>query len=94
MPAPLAAIWATLAIFLALLAVLAVRLSAGQDPGLLALKANAPLPPRHVLVKRVYERVVVVHLPPNATPHGASSSQQVSSEGGAFSAGSLVTRAS
>lgn len=91
---PLAAIWLALVGFLALLAVLAARLAAGQDPGLLAMKARTPRPARQVLVKRIYERVVVVHLPANAAPHGSSSSQQVSSEGAAPAPGALVTRAS
>jgi len=88
------AVWVTLAIFLVLVAVLAVRVSAGEDPALLALKAKAPRSARQVLVKRIYERVVVVHLPPNAPRHVSSSSQQVSSEGIAVSLGAPVTRTS
>jgi hypothetical protein len=91
---PFAAIWVTLAVFLTLLAVLAVRVASGEDPALLALKARAPRPARQVLVRRIYERVVVVHLPANATQHGSSSSQQVSSEPAASSPGALVTRTS
>ena len=90
---PFTAIWATLAVFLALLAVLAARVAAGEDPGLLALQAKAPRPARQVLVRRIYERVVVVHLPSGAAPQSASSSQQVSSEAGAAS-GAPVTRTS
>jgi hypothetical protein len=84
--------WLTLAMFLALLAVLAARVASGHDPGLLALAAKTPLPPRQVLVKRVYERVVVVHLPPNAPPQSASSS--MSSEAGGVSGGPVATRSS
>ena len=89
---PLTAVWITLSAFLALLAVLAVRVASGHDPGLLALAAKTPLPARQVLVKRVYERVVVVHLPPNAPPQSASSS--TSSEAGGVSGGVPVTRSS
>lgn len=89
---PLTAIWVTLSAFLVLLAVLAVRVASGQDPGLLALAAKTPLPAKQVLVKRVYERVVVVHLPPNAPPQSASSS--ISSEAGGVSGGPVATRSS
>jgi hypothetical protein len=89
---PLTAVWITLSAFLALLAVLAVRVASGHDPGLLALAAKTPLPAKQVLVKRVYERVVVVHLPPNAPPQSASSS--MSSEAGGVSGGPVATRSS
>jgi hypothetical protein len=89
----LAAIWTAAAVFLALLVLLAVRVSAGQDPALRARAAAAPLPPRRVLVRRVYERRVIVHLPPNAPAQPTQASQQVSSAG--VSAPSLpVTRTS
>jgi hypothetical protein len=88
----LTAVWITLSAFLALLAVLAVRVASGHDPGLLALVAKTPLPAKQVLVKRVYERVVVVHLPPNAPPQSASSS--MSSEAGGVSGGPVATRSS
>jgi hypothetical protein len=90
----LGAIWATVAVFLAVLAVLAARLASGDDPALLARKAKAPRPARQVLVRRIYERVVVVHEPASAPARGASSSQQVSSEGGGGAGGVPVTRAS
>jgi hypothetical protein len=89
---PLTAVWITLSAFLALLAVLAVRVASGHDPGLLALAAKTPLPAKHVLVKRVYERVVIVHLPPNAPPQSASSS--MSSEAGGVSGAPVATRSS
>lgn len=89
---PLTAVWITLSAFLALLAVLAVRVASGHDPGLLALAAKTPPPAKQVLVKRVYERVVVVHLPPNAPPQSASSS--MSSEAGGVSGGPVATRSS
>jgi hypothetical protein len=89
----LAAIWTAAAVFLALLALLAVRVAAGQDPALRARSAAGPLPPRRVLVRRVYERRVIVHLAPGAPPQPTQASQQVSSAGG--SAPSLpVTRTS
>jgi hypothetical protein len=75
-----------------LLAVLAVRVASGHDPGLLALAAKTPLPAKQVLVKRVYERVVIVHLPLNAPPQSASSS--MSSEAGGVSGGPVATRSS
>jgi hypothetical protein len=78
----LAAIWAAAALFLAVMALLAVRVAAGQDPALRARAAAAPLPPRRILVRRVYERRVIVHLPPNASARPTQASQQVSSAGG------------
>jgi hypothetical protein len=77
----LAAIWAATAAFLLLLALLAVRVANGQDPALRARAAAAPLPPRRVLVRRVYERRVIVHLPPSAPAQATQASQQVSSAG-------------
>lgn len=74
----LIAIWASLALFLALLAVLATRLSHGEDPALRSRAARVSRPARQVLVRRIYERVVVVHLPVNAPAQSSSSSQQVS----------------
>ncbi|HEY8304357.1 MAG TPA: hypothetical protein VIG42_07190 [Solirubrobacteraceae bacterium] len=90
---PLTVIWLTLSVFLAVLAVLAVRVASGHDPGLLALQAKTTRPAKQVLVKRIYERVVVVHLPPNAPSQSSSSSQQVSTEAGGVS-GAPVTRTS
>jgi hypothetical protein len=78
----LGAMWASAAIFLALLAVLATRVAAGQDPALRARAASAPLPPRRVLVRRIYERKVIVHLPASAPPQSSQASQQVSAAGG------------
>jgi hypothetical protein len=78
----LGAIWVAAAVFLALLALLAVRVAAGQDPALRARAGAAPLPPRRVLVRRVYERRVIVHLPPSAPAQPTQASQQVSSAGG------------
>jgi hypothetical protein len=78
----LTAIWAAAAVFLTLLALLAVRVAAGQDPALRARASAAPLPPRHVLIRRVYERKVIVHLPPSAPAQPTQASQQVSSAGG------------
>jgi hypothetical protein len=89
----LGAIWAAAAAFLALLALLAVRVDTGQDPALRARAAAAPLPARRLLIRRVYERRVIVHLPPSAPPQASRASQEVSSAGG--SAPSLpVTRTS
>ncbi len=79
----LGAIWAAAAVFLALLALLAVRVAAGQDPALRARAAATPLPPRRVLVRRIYERRVIVHLPPSAPAQPTQASQQVSAAGGA-----------
>ena len=78
----LAAIWGAAAVFLALLALLATRVAAGQDPALHARVASTPLPPRRVLIRRVIERKVIVHLPPSASPQQTQASQQVSSAGG------------
>jgi hypothetical protein len=89
----LGAIWTAAAVFLAMLALLATRVATGQDPALRARAAAAPLPPRRVLVRRVYERRVIVHLPPSAPPQSSQASQQVSSAGGSASF-SPVTRTS
>lgn len=74
---PVIATWATIAVFLSLLAILAWRLGAGQDPGLASHGASAARPVRRVLVRRVYERVVVVHLPLHVAARRRGSSQQV-----------------
>jgi hypothetical protein len=89
----LGAIWASAAVFLALLALLATRVAAGQDPALRARAAAVPLPPRRVLVKRIYERRVIIHLPPSAPPQPTQASQQVSSAGG-YASSLPVTRTS
>ena len=78
----LALLWASAAVFLALLALLALRVAAGQDPALRARAAATPLPPRRVLVRRIYERRVIVHLPPSAPVRPAQASQQVTASGG------------
>jgi hypothetical protein len=77
----LVAIWLSAAIFLTVLAVLATRVAAGQDPALRAREAAAPLPPRRVLIRRIYERKVIAHLPARVPAPPASASQQVSSAG-------------
>jgi hypothetical protein len=89
----LGAIWGAAVVFLALLALLAARVTAGQDPALRARAASAPLPPRRVLVRRIYERKVIVHLPPSAPAQPARASQQVSAVGG-YSSQPVVTRVS
>lgn len=78
------AAWVTV-LFLALLALLAVRVGAGQDPALRARAAAMPRPARRVLIRRVIERRVIVHLPPTV-PLRASSSQLLSSGAGSFAA--------
>lgn len=90
---PLAAMWFSAALFLALLALLASRVSAGQDPALLARAAKTPLPARRVLIRKVIETRVIVQLPASAPPQASSSSQSVSG-GGAYSSGAPVTRTS
>jgi len=89
----LGAIWGAAVVFLALLALLAARVTAGQDPALRARVASTPLPPRRILVRRIYERKVIVHLPPSAPPQPARASQQVSAAGG-YSSQPVVTRVS
>jgi hypothetical protein len=81
----LAAIWAAGAIFLALLALLAARVATGQDPALRARAAAVLPPPRQILLRRVIERRVIVHLPPSVPVQPTRASQQVSSTGGALS---------
>jgi hypothetical protein len=86
-------LWAAAAVFLAVLALLALRVATGQDPALRARAAATPLPPRRVLVRRIYERRVIVHLPPTAPAQPSKASERVSSAG--VSAASLpVTRTS
>src|SRR5579884_1723232 len=70
------------------LAVLALRLADGRDPALRMRAAS--LPPRRVLIRRIYERRVIVHLPANAPAQASRSAQQVGATGG-FAA-SAVTR--
>jgi hypothetical protein len=77
----LVVLWTTAAVFLALLALLAVRVAAGQDPALRARAAAAPLPPRRILVRRIYERRVIVHLPPTAPVLPTQTSQLLSAAG-------------
>ncbi|HYM55916.1 MAG TPA: hypothetical protein VES97_11175 [Solirubrobacteraceae bacterium] len=89
----LAVIWVSAALFLAVLALLAARVAAGQDPALRARAAATPLPPRRVLVRRILERRVIVHLPPSAPPQPTQASQQVSAAGG-YASGLPVTRTS
>jgi hypothetical protein len=83
-PGALAAIWTAAAVFLALLALLATRVSAGQDPALRARAAAVPAPPRRVLVRRVIERRVIVHLPPSVPAGPARATQQLSAGSTAF----------
>jgi len=78
----LGAIWAAAAAFLALLTLLAVRVESGQDPALRARAAAAPRPARRILIRRVYERRVIVHLPPSAPAQPSRASQEVSSAAG------------
>jgi hypothetical protein len=85
--------WSAAALFLALLALLATRVAAGEDPALRARAAATPLPARRVLIRRVYERRVVIHLPATAPPQAPQASQQVSS-GGSYSSGMPATRTS
>jgi hypothetical protein len=89
----LAVIWASLALFLGVLALLSVRLAAGQDPSLRAWAASAAPPPRRVLVRRVIERKVIVHLPPDAPAKPSRSSHQLSA-GSATPFATPVTRSS
>ena len=75
--------WAAAGVFLAVLALLALRVATGQDPALRARAAATPLPPRRVLVRRIYERRVIVHLPASAPTQPSKASEQVSSASGA-----------
>lgn len=90
---PFAAAWAAGVVFLALTALLAARVADGKDPALRARAAAAPLPPRRVLIRKIYERRVIVHLPASAPPQSSQASQQVSA-GGSYSSGFPVTRTS
>jgi hypothetical protein len=81
----LSLIWTASVVFLVLLALLAARLSSGRDPALRARAGAVPPPPRRVLIRRVYERRVIVHLPPTAPARPTQASQQVSAAGGSTS---------
>jgi hypothetical protein len=91
--AVLGALWGTVAVFLAVLAVLALRVGSGEDPALRARASATPLPPRKVLVRRIYERRVIVHLPASSPPQPTQASQQVSGAGG-YASSLPVTRTS
>jgi hypothetical protein len=79
----LGVVWASAALFLGLIALMAVRVAAGQDPALRARAAGTPLAPRRVLIRRVIEKRVIVHLPPSEPAPASGSSQQLSSFGAA-----------
>jgi hypothetical protein len=83
--AALGAIWVTLAIFMAVLGLLALQVAAGKDPALRARAAATPLPPRRVLVRKVYERRVIVHLPASAPAQPTQASQHLSAAAGGYS---------
>jgi hypothetical protein len=89
----LGALWTAGAVVLAVLALLATRVASGQDPALRARAAATPLPARRILLRRVYERKVIVHLPPSAPAQPAQASQQVGAAGGSL-ATPPVTRTS
>ncbi|MGC2373369.1 MAG: hypothetical protein WA484_05810 [Solirubrobacteraceae bacterium] len=89
----LGAIWAATAIFLALLALLATRVATGRDPMLRAHAAAIPVTTRRILIRRVYERRVIVHLPPSAPTRPTRASQQLSAPGG-YAPPLAVTRTS
>ena len=66
---PLPVVVAALAAFLAMLTFLAVRVRTGHDPALASNAASAPAPPvRHVLVRRLIERRVVIKIKPAPEP--------------------------
>ena len=83
--AALGAIWVTLAIFMVVLGLLALQVAAGKDPALRARAATTTLPPRRVLVRKVYERRVIVHLPASSPPQPTQASQQISAATGGYS---------
>ena len=87
------ALWLAGILFLAGLAVLAARMSAGEDPALRAIGARAVQAPRHVLLRRIVERRVIVHLPPSERAPTSTASQQVGATG-AFSSSAPLTHAS
>jgi hypothetical protein len=78
----LGVVWIAVVVFLIVVALLAERVSSGQDPALRAHAAATPIPPRRVLLRRIYERRVIVHLPPSAPPQPTRAFQQVSGAGG------------
>jgi hypothetical protein len=85
--------WVAAAAFLALLAILAVRVASGEDPALRARAAAAPLPAHRVLIRKIYEKKVIIHLPAAAPPQPTVSSAQVSAPEASY-AYAPVTRSS
>ncbi len=81
----LGAVWLTLATFLVVLALLALQVADGKDPALRARGAAALLPARRVLLRKIYERRVIVHLPASAPPQATQASQQLSAAAGSYS---------
>jgi hypothetical protein len=65
--------WSTVAIFLAVLTGLALQLRSGHDPALGADTSAAPATtaPRQVLVRRIVEKRVVVHVVPATSQPGS-----------------------
>ena len=80
----LAGVWLSLAVFLAVLALLATRMADGRDPAVLARAGATPPPARRVLIRRVLERRVIVHLPPATPLRPERAAQQLSAAGGAL----------
>lgn len=78
-----AAAWAATVAFLALFALLSARLASGRDPAIAARSTSSHTRPRVVVLRRVYERVVIVHLPASAPPQRSS---QTSVSSGSVSA--------
>lgn len=88
----LAGVWTAVALFLALLALLATRMADGQDPALRTHVAST-LPARQVLIRRVLELRVIVHLPSSAPLRPTQAAQHISPAGGPLLS-PLVTRTS
>jgi hypothetical protein len=90
---PLGVLWLSSILFLAVLALLAARMRMGEDPALQGHQTTASRPARHVLVRRVVERRVIVHVPPSEATPPTTASQQAGAAG-AFTSSAPLTHAS
>jgi hypothetical protein len=85
--------WGAVLLFAFVVALLAGRLAAGDDPGLLAREAAVPPRPRRILVRRFEIRRIVHHLPPSEPIRNATSAT-TSAGGGPEWSSPAVTRVS
>lgn len=78
--------WVSACAFLAVLALLALQMRRGRDPMLGAAAGAKRQAPRRVLVRKIVQRTVVVHLVPAPDPVAAGGDAVAASGGGSYSA--------